>query len=147
MYTYIWFNRQSKKKKSAPPEIKVTEEPEDKNIAENNKDDEVEGPTNELEIKVEDNTEKELEDTELKSNPVKNEKETNADESLADVESLPESQSEQPAKSSKSKRSTERKSKSRSSRASKYDMNTFYKLILKKKCVSVCINYLFIYLH
>lgn len=86
----------------------------------------MEGSTNELEVKVEDKIEKESEDTELETHPVKNEKETNADESLADVESLPESQPEQPAKSSKSKRSTERKSKSRSSRASKYDMESFF---------------------
>jgi len=80
-------------------------------------------------MKVDEAVEKELDDTELDTNLVKNDKEVTADESLADIESLPESQPEQPTKSSKSsKRSTDRKSKSRSSRASKY--------VIKKKLYS-----------
>lgn len=106
------------------PANKVFEESNSKDITETKQEPhEVEGSAVEPETQVGVTTEKELEDTEVDSSSVKNEKETTADESLADVESLPESQPEQPAKSSKSsKRSTERKSKSRGSRASKYDI-------------------------
>lgn len=119
-------SRQSKKKKQSPPETKISEEStldDTKSVVESKQEDEVEGATNELVTKIDDKTEKELDDSELDTNTVKNEKEIVADESLADVESLPESQPEQPVKSSSSKsskRSTDRKSKSRSSRASKY---------------------------
>lgn len=113
--------RQSKKKKTS--ESKALEELSLDNInnsTEAKLEDKVEGTTEELETKVDDKLEKELDDSEQDTNPLKNEKEITADESLADVESLPESQPEQPTKSSKSsKRSTDRKSKSRSSRASK----------------------------
>lgn len=113
--------RQSKKKKTS--ESKALEELSLDNInnsSEAKLEDKVEGTTEELEIKVDDKLKKELDDSEQDTNPLKNEKEITADESLADVESLPESQPEQPTKSSKSsKRSTDRKSKSRSSRASK----------------------------
>lgn len=85
-----------------------------------------ESTPDELETKVDETVDKELDDTEVDTNLEKNDKEVIADESLADVESLPESQPEQPTKSSKSsKRSTDRKSKSRSSRASKYVMNKY----------------------
>lgn len=119
--------RQSKKKKkkvsqsvSKVPEESVLEDI--KNITEIPQEVEIEGIVDdEIETKVDDNIEKEFDDSELDTNPIKNEKEIIADESLADVESLPESQPEQSAKSSKSsKRSSDRKSKSRSSRTSKY---------------------------
>lgn len=113
--------RQSKKKKTSQIENKVSEEyPSDevKNIIETKVEDEVEGATDELETKV-DNSELN-EDTEPDTNTVKSEKEVGADESLAEVESLPESQPEQPTKSSKPSKRSDRKSKSRSSRASKY---------------------------
>lgn len=115
--------RQSKKKKTSQTENKIPEDfPSDdvKNI-ETKLENEVEGITDEVETKVDNQTDKELnEDIELDTNTVKSEKELGADESLAEVESLPESQLEQPAKSSKSSKRSDRKSKSRSNRASKY---------------------------
>lgn len=122
MLRLFLLSRQSKKKKTSQSENKVSEEliiDPIKNTIETK--DEVENTTDELETKVDDKIEKELDDTDLETNPVKDENEVIADDSLADVESLPESQPENPAKVSKSsKRSTDRKSKSRSSRASKY---------------------------
>lgn len=121
MLCLFLLSRQSKKKKTSQSENKVSEELIDpiKNTIETK--DDVENTTDELETKVDDKIEKELDDTDLETNPVKSENEVIADDSLADVESLPESQPEQLAKVSKSsKRSTDRKSKSRSSRASKY---------------------------
>lgn len=118
--------RQSKKKKNSIPENKVSEDMDhSKNTIEVKQEgSNGEGTTDTLETKVDEAVEKELDDTELDTNLVKNDKEVTADESLADIESLPESQPEQPTKSSKSsKRSTDRKSKSRSSRASKYVIN------------------------
>lgn len=118
--------RQSKKKKNSIPENKVSEDMDhSKNTIEVKQEgSNDEGTTDTLETKVDEAVEKELDDTELDTNLVKNDKEVTADESLADIESLPESQPEQPTKSSKSsKRSTDRKSKSRSSRASKYVIN------------------------
>jgi len=122
-------SRQSKKKKNSTPENKVSEEIDhSKNTMEIKQDGEIidESTPDELETKVDETVEKDLDDTEVETNLEKNDKEVIADESLADVESLPESQPEQPTKSSKSsKRSTDRKSKSRSSRASKYVMNKY----------------------
>jgi len=118
--------RQSKKKKNSIPENKVFEDMDhSKNTIEVKQEgSNDEGTTDKLETKVDEGVEKELDDTEIDTNLVKNDKEVPADESLADIESLPESQPEQPTKSSKSsKRSTDRKSKSRSSRASKYVKN------------------------
>jgi len=119
--------RQSKKKKNTAPECKVSEEIDhSKNTIETKQEAIDEISPDELESKVDETVEKELDDTELDSNLEKNDKEVIADESLAEVESLPESQPEQPTKSSKSsKRSTDRKSKSRSSRASKYVLNKY----------------------
>lgn len=122
---YILF-RQSKKKKNSLPENKVSEDVDhSKNTVEVKQEgSNDESTTDKLETKVDEGVEKELDDTELDTNLVKNDKEVTADESLADIESLPESQPEQTTKSSKSsKRSTDRKSKSRSSRASKYVKN------------------------
>lgn len=122
VFAPIYLHRQSKKKKTSQSENKVSEEltiNSIKNTIETK--DEVENTIDKLETNVEDKTEKELDDTDLETNLVKNENEVTADDSLADVESLSESQSEHPTKVAKaSKRSTDRKSKSRSSRASKY---------------------------
>lgn len=118
--------RQSKKKKNSILENKVSEDMDhSKNTIEVKQEgSNDEGTTDKLETKVNEAVEKELNDTELDTNLVKNDKEVTADEPLGDIESLPESQPEQPTKSSKSsKRSTDRKSKSRSSRASKYVIN------------------------
>jgi len=126
---YILLYRQSKKKKNSTPESKVSEEIDhSKNTMEIKQEGTIDESTpDELETKVDETVEKELDDTEVDTNVEKNDKEVIADESLVDVESLPESQPEQPTKSSKSsKRSTDRKSKSRSSRASKYVTNNMY---------------------
>lgn len=127
MYLYlILLCRQTKKKKTTASENKATDSSilvDTKNTSETNQDNKVEDGTDEQETKVDESIEKELIDAEPHTSPLKNENEIIADESLADVESLPESQPEQTTKSSKSsKRSSERKSKSRSSRASKYVM-------------------------
>jgi len=128
IYSIILFlfslSRQSKKKKPAASENKVIEELQLDNtkltIGTRPEDEVIDG-TDVLEAKIDDTIEKELVEAEPDINSVKNENEIIADESLADVESLPESQPEQQAKSSKSsKRSNDRKSKSRSSRTSKY---------------------------
>jgi len=125
---YILLYRQSKKKKNSTPDSKVSEEIDhSKNTMEIKQEGTIDESTpDEVETKVDETVQKELDDTEEDTNLEKNDKEVIADESLADVESLPESQPEQPTKSSKSsKRSTDQKSKSRSSRASKYVMNKY----------------------
>jgi len=114
----VLFCRQPKKKKTSASENKVSEEITLDHTIETKQEDEVDDMSNELEKKV-DKIE-ELEHTELDINPITNDKKTPADESVAEVESLPESQPEQPVKTSKSSKRSDRKSKSRSSRASKY---------------------------
>lgn len=112
-------SRQSKKKKTTPVVPKTSELSDDTPVAtENMKEDEIEGTIDESETKIDEKFEKELDDNEPDVSSVKDEKEVAVNE--GDVDSLPESQPETPAKTSKSKRSSERKSKSRSSRASKY---------------------------